>query len=115
MDFYFADIASSLFYLIDVPSLYYTRNYSISRVDLLGMISKYFIVSYKADNPVNNNNYYLLNLFLQRRAINIFVNFYRSHDIDKLRIAHPQVLDAFEDAIRNEIEYIPETILSEWN
>jgi len=115
MDYYFADIASSLFYLIDVPNLYCTRNYSISRIDLLGMISNYFIESYKAKNPVNINDYCLLNLFLQRRVINIFVNFYRSHDIDKLRIAHPKVLDVFEDAISNEIEYIPETILSKWN
>jgi hypothetical protein len=115
MDFYLADISSSLFYLLDVPNIFYTRNYSISRNDLLRMISNYFIASYKTNNPDCMNDYNLVNLFLQRRAINLFVNFYRGHDIEKLSIAHPHVLAAFEDAILNEIQIIPDTILSEWN
>jgi hypothetical protein len=115
MDFYLADISSSLFYLLDIPNIFYTRNYSISRKELLRMISNYFIVSYKTNNPDCMNDYTLMNLFLQRRAINLFVNFYRSHDIEQLNTAHPYVLAAFEDAIANEVQIIPDSILSEWN
>jgi len=52
-----------------------------------------------------------LNLLMLRRIAILYVNFYRSYDIEQLKKNHPLVLGAFENAILNEEIIVEERAL----
>jgi len=110
-DFLLADIASALFWFIDIPVLFSTRNIPAARDHMISSFFKHFFAGYKTYYHLDRLDLGKLNLFLIRRVMDLYVNFFRSYDISKLNQAHPAVLPAFEEAIVKNIEIVPQGYL----
>lgn len=109
-DYLLSDIANAILHVLDIPNIYHTRNLNMSRDEMEKIFFDSFFNGYNIENSINFDISFL-NALIIRRIANLYVNFYRSHDIESLNRNHPLVLQAFENAILNEEKIIEERAL----
>jgi|GEM_PF-6045444 len=109
-DYLLSDIANAMLYVLDIPILYASRNLPMSRIELGKLFFDSFFSGYYKHTS-NKLDVSFLNLLILRRIANLYVDFYRSYDIEKFIKIHPLVFTAFENAILNEEAIIDDSIL----
>lgn len=84
--------------------------HNMSRIELGKLFFDSFFSGYYKHTS-NKLDVSFLNLLILRRIANLYVDFYRSYDIEKFIKIHPLVFTAFENAILNEEAIIDDSIL----
>jgi Ser/Thr protein kinase RdoA (MazF antagonist) len=96
------DTAQALLLVLDTPSLYPFRNWSLSRDEAFELFCEHYWPAYCEQVNPSHLQFDLMNAFIYRRVAILYTNYYRSFDSSNFNEYVRRGINGFEDFLRND-------------